>query len=159
MTDQTKPTPDRPDIPKSYGIPTGSEGMLSWGHVTSRIQDARNFWIATTRPDGRPHAVPVWGVWVDETLYFGGGTDTRWARNLARNPRVVVHLDDSSEAVIIEGTVQRLDNPEDPLVMRIDDTYLEKYDMRHGVPFWRLTPTVAFAWTTYPDTVTRWKFD
>jgi hypothetical protein len=55
------------------------------GHIVDRLTVARTYWISTTRPDGRPHAIPVWGVWVDGTLYHGGGDDTRRARKLDAN--------------------------------------------------------------------------
>ena len=37
----------------------------------ARLRAAMSYWIATTRPDGRPHAAPVWGVWLDDALWFG----------------------------------------------------------------------------------------
>ncbi len=77
--------PTRPDMP-GYGIHLGGEGMLPWSHVSERMSAARNYWIGTTRPDGRPHATPVWGVWVDETFYFGTGERSRKGRNLAADP-------------------------------------------------------------------------
>jgi hypothetical protein len=120
---------------------------------------AHHYWIATVRPDRRPHAVPVWGVWVDETLFFGGGPDTRWARNLAATPQIAVHLEDGAQVVILEGVVDQVTDPDHPLVKRIMDAYETKYDNRHPPPFWRLGPRVAFAWTRFPDDATRWRFD
>jgi nitroimidazol reductase NimA-like FMN-containing flavoprotein (pyridoxamine 5'-phosphate oxidase superfamily) len=118
---------------------------------------AKNYWIATTIPDGSPHAVPVWGVWLADTLYFGGSPDTRWSRNLQHNPRVVVHLDDSSEAVRLHGHVTRMTDPDSEQMTRIDDAYEEKYNMRHGPPIWQLHLQKVIAWKTM-DTATRWIF-
>lgn len=122
---------------------------------------ARNYWVATTRPDGRPHTVPVWGVWVDQTLCHGGGDDTRRARNLAENPHVAVHLESGDEVVIIEGRcdVLTVKNTEADLLRRIDDAYEAKYGERHGTPVWALRPTVALGWSGFPGTATRWIFD
>ncbi len=78
-----EPNRSRPYI-RDYGIPESEEGMLPWSHVVERLPGPRNYWVSTTRPDGRPHATPVWGVWVDNTLYFGGGPDTRRSRNANR---------------------------------------------------------------------------
>jgi nitroimidazol reductase NimA-like FMN-containing flavoprotein (pyridoxamine 5'-phosphate oxidase superfamily) len=155
------PKASRPEIPKGYGVPETEKGLLPWSHVTERIASPRNYWVATTRPDGRPHVVPVWGVWLDGTFFHGGGGDTRKARNLDANPHVAVHLESGDEVVIIEGTVEKLtEQTADPeLLKRIDDAYEAKYGMRHGTPVWRLHPTVAFGWTEYPTTVTRWTFD
>jgi hypothetical protein len=156
----TGATRSRPHIP-GYGVPQEEEGMLPWSHVVERIAAARNYWISTTRPDGRPHATPVWGVWVDETFYFGGGPDTRRSRNLAQNPHVSVHLESGDEVVIMEGVTEQHTEQNTPaaLLARIDDAYEVKYHMRHGVPVWAVRPQVVFAWTNYPQTVTRWRFD
>lgn len=150
----------RPQIPSSYGIPESAEGMLPWEHVVSRLASARNYWVSSTRPDGRPHAVPVWAVWVDGALYHGGGGDTRRARNLDANPQVAVHLESGDEVVILEGTTEKLteDTADADLLRRIDDAYEAKYGMRHGTPVWLLRPHRALAWTEYPTTATRWEF-
>jgi|GEM_PF-4034742 len=39
--------------------------MLPWLHVAERLESARNYRAGTTRPDGHPHAVPVWAAMVD----------------------------------------------------------------------------------------------
>ena len=84
-----KPRASRPHIP-GYGIPETEEGMLPWSHVVERVETARNYWVATVGgplgTDGRPHTIPVWGVWMDRTLYHGGGPNTRRGRNLDANP-------------------------------------------------------------------------
>lgn len=41
---------------------------------------ADTYWLVTTRPDCRPHAVPVLAVWVDDVLHFVAGPSTRKAR-------------------------------------------------------------------------------
>jgi len=154
------PAAERPYIP-GYGVPETGEGMLTWDFVTERMKKARNFWIATIGPNNRPHTRPVWGVWVDETAYFGGSPDVRWARNLAASPEVTVHLESGDEAVIIEGTVEKLteENADPALLSRIDDAYEAKYNMRHGTPVYRVRPRVVFAWKEFPTTPTRWRFD
>src|SRR5579884_2390097 len=57
-----EPSASRPDIP-GYGVPEGDEGVLPWSHVVARLAEARNYWVATVGANGRPHAVPVWGIW------------------------------------------------------------------------------------------------
>ena len=156
-SEETKLEPGRPYIP-DYGIPETLEGTLPWSHVTERMEKSRNYWVGTVGPDTRPHAVPVWGVWVEGTLYFGGGPDTRWSRNLAANPQVTVHLESGDDVVIIEGEVERITDSNHPLVNPLDDAYEAKYQMRHGTPFWVLRPRVAFAWSDFPKNATRWRF-
>jgi hypothetical protein len=153
----TEPRAERPYVPE-YGIPTSEKGTLPWAHVTERLERARNYWIVTTDDSARPHSVPTWGVWLDDRLFFGGGPNTRWSRNLAANPHVAVHLESGEDVVILEGSVDRITNSEDPMVVRIDDAYEPKYDMRHGIPFWVLRPRLVFAWSNFPKDATRWRF-
>ena len=150
------PRTDRPHVP-GYGIPVGRKGLLDYRHVIDTFGGARNIWVCTVRPEGRPHAMPVWGVWVGDKLYFGGGPDTRKARNLDHNPNVVVHTESGDEVAIVEGTVEKITDPERLRV--IDDAYEAKYEMRHGPPVWAVTPVVAFGWTEFPKTMTRWTFN
>jgi hypothetical protein len=156
------PAASRPHIPH-YGIPESTEGLLPWSYAAGRLEEAQNYWIATTCPDGRPHARPVWGVFVDGTLFFGGGPSVKWARNLAENPAVVVHLESGDEVVIVEGSVTKLteENIDPDLVKRLDAAYLAKYkfQMEHGLPVWQLRPTLAFGWSKFPDDTTRWTFE
>ncbi len=155
-----EPRPDRPFIKETgYGIPASLEGALPWRHVDERMGQARNYWVGTVGPDGRPHAVPVWGVWVENILYFGGGPQTRWSRNLAANPEVAVHLESGEDVVILEGRVGRIEDPQHPLLAKIDDAYEMKYGLRHGPPVWVLQPRVVLAWSQFPANATRWRFE
>jgi hypothetical protein len=161
MSDQNVKTAQvsRPYIAHAeYGVPKTIKGTLPWSHAVERLEKAHNYWIGTAQ-DGKPHSMPVWGIWLDDTLYFGGGPQTRWSRNLAENPRVAVHLDSGDDVVILEGVVGRIEDPADPRLTRIDDAYEVKYKLRHGIPLWVLRPQVVFAWSKFPDNMTRWKFD
>lgn len=156
MHDTHEPRASRPHTQADYGIPSDAADLLPWSFVTDRLAEARNYWLATVRPDGRPHTMPVWGVWVAGTLYFGGGRETIKARNLARNPAVAVHLEDAEEVVIIEGTAEEV--LDETLQGRIDDAYEAKYGIRHGTPVWGVRMRKVFAWQAYPITATRWEF-
>jgi hypothetical protein len=156
----SNPVVSRPYIGhEEYGIPKTMKGTLPWSHVVERLEKAKNYWIGTVGRDGSPHTRPTWGVWVDDTLYFGGGPNTRWSRNLAENPNVTVHLESGDDVVILEGRVGRITDPNDPQVTRVDDAYEAKYKMRHGVPFWVLKPSKALAWSEFPKNTTRWTFE
>ena len=155
---------------RNYGVSEAEEGMLSWEWVSGRMSESRNYWISTTRPDGRPHAAPAWGVWVDETLYFGTEPNSRKARNLAHNPNVAVHLESGDEAVILEGVAEELTAPDPSLSAKIIDAYAAKYkDPETGDEFrpesatgmHAVRPHVVFAWLehNFPRTATRWVFE
>lgn len=98
---------------------------------------------------------------MDGVLYHGGGTTTRRHKNLVNNPHVTIHLEDGTNAVILEGTAKLYTEAElgEALAEKIEAAYEAKYGMRHGFPTWGLRLRKAFAWTEYPTTVTRWLFD
>jgi hypothetical protein len=53
-----------PDVPSLYGLKPRQQ-HLPFSHAEERLAKSRNYWICTTRPDGRPHSFPVWGFWLD----------------------------------------------------------------------------------------------
>ncbi len=150
---------------KDYGIHTGDEGLMDWSWVDEQMAKSRNYWICTVRPDGKPHVAPVWGVWVDEALYFGSGRSSRKSRNLTASPNVVVHLESGDDTVIIEGTVSEVGEADIPLLIKIADAYAEKYPPFKPDPkptpgnvTYRLNPEIVYAWleSDFPKTATRW---
>ncbi len=87
------------------------DNALSWPEVAARLAAARNYWLCTTTPSGAPHAAPVWGVVTGGTLYLYSGRRTVKARNLAADPRLVVHLESGEDVVIVHGTAEDLGTP------------------------------------------------
>jgi hypothetical protein len=146
----------RPETESSYGIPASGEGMLSWAFVVERMAGDRTYWVSTTLPGGRPHARPVWGVWVDDRVHCGGGERTRWVRNLAANPAVVVHRESGDEVVIVEGEAEEVTDEE--RLARVDAAYEEKYGTPHGTPVFAVRPDAVLAWSDYPADATKWEF-
>ena len=68
-------------------------GPTSWAVAQERLdnpESARTYWLATARPDGRPHVMPVIGTWIDGAFYFITGDATRKGRNLAGDSRCVI---------------------------------------------------------------------
>jgi PPOX class probable F420-dependent enzyme len=152
------PAPSRPQI-EGYGIPASDEGMLPWRQANEWLERARLYWVATTRPDGRPHATPIWGAWVDETFYFEGGARTRRGRNLAANPAVAVHLERDDAVVLLEG-VAEITTPDPATFARIADAFTAKYKYRPetGEGMYAVRPRVVLAWRQFPVDATRWRF-
>jgi PPOX class probable F420-dependent enzyme len=91
-----------------YGIagPDQGSGLLHWSWAAERLTAARNYWVASSWPDGRPHTMPVWGAWDDSTLWFTSATGSRKVSNLRADPRCCVTTEDASDPVIIEGTAR-----------------------------------------------------
>ena len=102
-TDPTREGDPEPGQPRMFGGHVGS-AKLPWTWAIEQLSRARNYWIATTRPNGKPHTRPVWGVWFDNTFYFSTGSLA--ALNLARHPAITVHLESGSKVVIIEGLAE-----------------------------------------------------
>lgn len=156
-------------FPPDYGE-RGGEGdePLPWTSIEDQLREATTYWLSTVSPDGRPHARPVDGVWVDGALVFGGSPDTRWVRNLQANPALSVHLPNGGDAVILEGTVELVVDADHPLSEPSRRAAKAKYpqyypgdDLQEHQPFWMLRPRRAYAWTLdgFPKGATRWTFD
>jgi hypothetical protein len=116
-----EPKAERPTMPHGYGIAKGSKDQMAWSDVERQLAKAKNYWVGTTRPDGRPHAMPVWGLWLDGVFYFSSEGGSRKARNIAANPQVVVHLESGDDVVIIEGTAERI--ADRALFAKVDAAY------------------------------------
>jgi general stress protein 26 len=84
---------------------------ITWAEVAARLAPARSYWMVTVSPAGAPHAAPVWGVVVDDDLYVYSERSTVKARNLAADPRVVVHLESAEDVVIVHGVAEDLGHP------------------------------------------------
>jgi PPOX class probable F420-dependent enzyme len=157
------PEAARPRFPSVYGIHEDEEGLLDWSWATERLVAARNYWVSTTRPDGRPHTMPVWGLWHEEAFFFSSAPSSRKARNLEANPAVVVHLESGDEVVIVEGRAEYVTDAE--LLRRLSEDYTRKYGFEvtftaEGRGLVTVRPQIAYAWREldFPATATRFSF-
>lgn len=158
------PKASRPYIP-GYGIPKHNKGLLPWSHVTERMTEARHYWVSTVSPDGRPHATPVDGLWLDDRFYFGGSPQTRRNRNLAANPAVCIHLEGAMDVVILHGDARELRAPDLSLATRLSEASVKKYgfgpkpkDFEAGGTY-VVRPRLVLAWKQFPKDATRWQFE
>jgi hypothetical protein len=120
-----QPRAERPYMPE-YGISRSKDGLLTWEWAEERLKASRNYWLATVRPDRRPHIMPVWGVWLDGAFYFSTGAESRKARNLGVNGSCTVTTEDPTGPVILEGSAGRV--TETPSLERMVEVYSAKYD-------------------------------
>lgn len=158
-------------MPDGYGVPERNDGLVDWIEVEQRLAEATVFWMATTRPDGRPHVVPRWGVWLDRRFWYDGSRDTIHARNLRGNPACTLHLEDGTQAVIVEGTSRPADVPIPSLGHRLSKAFCGKYESlgyRPEPDAWNgpdaggltvFTPLKVLAWFDFPNDVTRFSFE
>jgi PPOX class probable F420-dependent enzyme len=128
------PRVSRPYMP-GYGIAAATEGngLLPWSWAAERLTRSRNYWVTSVWPDGRPHAMPVWGMWDDAVLWFSSSTGSRKTRNLAAEPRCCVTTEDATDPVVMEGTARIVNEP--LLLQRVIDLMNAKYGTEFGVDF------------------------
>ncbi|MFW5690899.1 MAG: pyridoxamine 5'-phosphate oxidase family protein [Chloroflexota bacterium] len=83
-------------------------GHIPWEKIDLRLKSSRSLWLATTRPDGRPHVVPVWFWWDSngKRVYFVLNRAAEVTRNLANQQAVALHMGDGVDVVIIEGAAR-----------------------------------------------------
>jgi PPOX class probable F420-dependent enzyme len=142
---------------------------MTWAEVSGRLSEARTYWLGTTTPSGAPHAAPVWGVVTGQTLYLYSERSTVKARNLAIDPRVVIHLESGEDVLIVHGAAEDLGTPaEVPSVVAAlaekytrpeDRQYLPDADPAFDVVY-AVRPRLAIAWRLddYADSQRRWSF-
>lgn len=158
-----EPVADRPDMPEGYLGPA----PLPWNWAVEQLTKARNYWITTIGPGGKPHVRPVWGVWLDDAVQFSTGA--RHAANIARDPRATVNLESGDDCVIIEGTASAVTDPRERRAFIA--AYEPKYDYAMSVDFvdvvYVVRPRIALGWiahdiareaTLFQATATRWTF-
>jgi hypothetical protein len=141
---------------------------LTWDEIASALAPPRIYWLCCTTPSGEPHASPVWGVVVDRRFYLYTERSTVKARSVARDPRVLIHLESGADVVMVHGTLADLGRPVDePAVI---DAFDRKYDQAWERPFlphndpvfdvlYALQPARALMWTL-PDSAAstrRWR--
>ena len=105
-------------------------GFIPWSKVDLPLRAQRSIWLGTTRPDGRPHAMPVWYWWDGRDVWFITGRGTQKARNLATQSWGVVHAGDGDDVIILEGPVERVTDEDQR--RRVDAAYAEKYVDPHS---------------------------
>jgi nitroimidazol reductase NimA-like FMN-containing flavoprotein (pyridoxamine 5'-phosphate oxidase superfamily) len=148
-----------------------------WARGRRDLQDAEVYWLATVRPDGRPHVTPLTGIWFDGALYFCTGPTERKAKNLAQNAHCVLttgcnRLDGLD--VVVEGNAAKVSDPAE--LANVADTYESKYGRHFTAPegtwfglgdamrrgeavVFRVAPSTAFGFGKgTPYSQTRWSF-
>jgi general stress protein 26 len=136
--------------------------LLPWKWAVKTLSESREYWVVTVRPEGRPHAMIIWGLWSEGAFWFGTGSKTQKARNLAANPNCVIGTQDAAQAVILEGVAELVSDAE--VRRKLEPISLKKYGMSGGEgsePVYRVRPRIVFGFieATFPKTATRWTFD
>jgi hypothetical protein len=92
----------------------GQTETTPWAVALERLENpapGQNHWLATVRPDGRPHLMPIIAFWIDGAFHFLAGEGTQKGRNLAADDRCVIgtaNLTMPSLDLIVEGRAKPL---------------------------------------------------
>jgi hypothetical protein len=165
----TTPRASRPHMP-GYGVvgPDEGSGLLPWSWAEARLAASRHYWVTTLWPDGRPHTMPVWGIWdIDHgDFWFTSSVQSRKARNISADPRCTVAIDDAVDPVVMEGAGGVVTDI--VAITRVIELVNTKYSTQYSVDF--LDPAVAATVRVQPHSVfgllqqdfggspTRWTF-
>lgn len=168
MSSPSAPTASAARFPSEYGqTPELLADLVSWEEVAERIAAAKNYLLATTTDTGRPHQRPVDGVFVEQALCFGGSPETRWVRHLEARREVSLVLPDDDQAVILEGDVELISDPDAPISVASAPANRAKYPQyfqddapSEFLPFWCLRPSRIYSWSlsSFPARATRFDF-
>ena len=143
---------------------------MTWQQVTARLADQRDYWLSTIARDGSPHVSPVWAAFVDEDCYLYSERRTVKARNIAVDPRVVLHPADATDVVIVHGYLDDVGHPRDH--DKALAAFASKYRLPHDQAFlpthdpdfdvlYLLRPVRALMWRLgdYDASQRRWNAD
>jgi len=151
-----------------YGLLPAGEGtgLLPWSWAEERLISSRHYWVVTVWPDGRPHAMPVWGLWHQGRFWFSSSKPSRKSRNLAAHPRCVVTTEDPANPVVVEGIAEPITDRADLELMLVLEN--RKYETAYGMDMldpalnsaFRVRPLWAFALREddFTGSPTRWEF-
>ena len=165
---------DQKNLADLYGL-----APIPWSRALEALESAeprtQTPFLATTRPDGRPHVAALGALWDNGKVYFVSGPGTRKSRNLAENPACVIAMSLRGIDLVIEGVAERV--TDDATLHRLAKRYADQgwpptvedgaftYDYSApsaGPPPWDLyavTPTtVVGVLSDEPGGATRWRF-
>ena len=151
-----------------YGVrpPEEGTGLLPWSWAEERLIRSRSYWVVTVWPDGRPHAMPVWGMWHEGSFWFSSSKPSRKSKNLASDGRCVVTTEDPEKPLVLEGIAELLTSSEDlaTLLALENVKYATDYGLEMVDPAanscFRVRPLWAFGLDSgdFTGSPTRWDF-
>ncbi len=142
--------------------------MAAWSEIVLRLSEERTYWLGTVGPDASPHTSPVWGAVVEDVWYCFSERSTIKARNLALNTRVVLHLSDGEDVLIVRGRLHDIGVP--ALHLNVVTAFARKYARPADQAFlpladpafdvmYALDPVLAMLWrlADYDRSQRRWR--
>jgi hypothetical protein len=177
-----KAAPKRATTPKRKGpeaknLDIYGAAPIPWSRALKELDagSGGTFWLATTKPDGRPHVAGIGALWVDGKIYIVTGARTRKGRNLAANPSCVLSVSLPGIDLVVEGRAVRITDR--PTLQRLAKRYAdqgwpatvsgEALTAEFSAPsagpapwnLYEVSPTTAFGVATAePSGAMRWRF-
>lgn len=166
----------QPTEEKSIAANGASPLVTPWKEAAEHLKKAPQYWLATVDPDGQPHVMPVFGVWVNGTLYFTSSPKARKAKNIEQNSHCTMSVSVDEYDLMVEGDAVRI--TDEGTMKQVAEAYAAKYDWPitprdgaydapYGAPtagpppyqLYEVRITKAFGFhTAEPHTATRWLF-
>ena len=160
-----EPKITRPKFPPGYVDKPAS--FLTWDWVVERLTESKHYWLSSVRPNGHPHVIPRWGVFLDNKFYYDGSPETRHARNLEKNPHITLNLEDGRQAIFLEGISEPAGKPSPELGKRLAEAY-KKYKEFGYAPepnswdeggLYVFIPHQCIAWSNFTEDPTKFVFE
>ena len=151
-----------------YGVVPANEGsgLLPWSWAEDKLRGSHDYWLGSVRPDGRPHIMPVWGVWTDGAFWFSSAAASRKALKLTADSHCTVAIDDAIDPVVLDGVAEVRAGEQDRL--RFLDALNAKYSVEYGLDFLdgvtslclKVRPVTVFGLlqADFTGSPTRWTF-
>ena len=161
-----QPNVSRPILPKGYADNPAS--YVDWNWVVEQLTESKNYWLSSVRPNGRPHVVPRWGVFIDNKFFYDGSPETRHAQNIIKNPNVSLHLESGEQVVMMEGVSKPAEKPTLEFAKQLaqaigdkygEDGYSPKPDQWNEGGLYVFTPRQCIAWTVFYENPTKFIFE
>lgn len=162
-----KPTKiTRPKFPKGYVDKPVS--FVEWDWVSAQLTESTIYWLCSVSPDGKPHVVPRWGVFLDGRIYYDGSPETRHGLNIKSNPSISVHLENGTQPVILNGTSVPSAKPSPEFGKKLSQEYKKKYTELGYAPepnswdgggLFVFTPRECIAWSKFTEDPTKFIFE
>ncbi len=166
VTETTRPQTQGYFAPSDHGFPNG--GFLNWDTLLWRFAAERSYWVNSYDvASGKPHTMPVWGIWQDAAFRFSTAPHSRKAQNLKAHAFCNVHLANTEAVLVMECQACEV------VIESEQQAFVDEYNPKYKWDFkpadvagglFALTPQTAFAWSAgegegFSHTATRWKFN
>ena len=156
----------RPKLPKGYA--DNPVSYVDWEWVVEQMTVSENYWLSSVRPNGHPHVVPRWGVYIDNKFWYDGSPETRHAKNIMENPNVSLHLESGDQVVMMEGVSKPAEKPTPEFANQLAEAIGNKYGDQGYKPeptqwdeggLYVFTPRQCIAWTSFYEDPTKFIFE